>query len=66
MFVQSLESRKVINNGNPFIIEDLGSFGLFVNKACVKDIEARVADMLDTNHFADDLSATKKSRKKYT
>ncbi|EGD78647.1 hypothetical protein PTSG_01625 [Salpingoeca rosetta] len=62
-FVQALEARKIINNGNPFIIEDLGSFGLFVNRDCVEEIEGRVASMLDSNHFDDD--ATKKGKKKY-
>eukprot|EP01147_Barroeca_monosierra_P006694 gene6693-9450_t len=53
IFVQSLETKGIVNDGHAFILEDLGPVGLFVKKDCVAEIEEHVSDMLDLNHFED-------------
>jgi hypothetical protein len=53
MFIQHLEQDRLINNGRPFILQDLGELGVFVDPIAVEEIETKVSEMLDANHFED-------------
>ena len=51
MYLRHLEETRKVGNGECFIIQDLGELGLFVKSPMVPDIEAKVKEMLDSNHF---------------